>query len=67
VAALAVSEQSRPDDDERQVCRLAAKEVPIARIAQQTGLPPRAVEAILRGAPWRHLVTPRAIGDLFRR
>jgi hypothetical protein len=64
---LAVSEQSRPDDVEREVRRLAARQVPVPRIAEETGLPPRAVEAILKGMPWRHLATPRAIGDLFRR
>jgi hypothetical protein len=52
---------------ERYVRRLAARRVPVPRIAQEAGLPVPAVEAILRGAPWRHLAVPRAIGDLLDR
>ena len=47
------------------VRRLAARRVPVSRIVRLTGLPTNAVEAILRGAPWRHLAAPRALGDLF--
>jgi hypothetical protein len=50
---------------EHYVRRLAARRVPVPRIVRLTGLPINAVEAILRGAPWRHLAAPRAIRDLF--
>ena len=52
-------------DLERNVRHLAARRVPVPRIVRLSGLPTNAVEAILRGAPWRHLAVPRAIGDLF--
>ena len=52
-------------DIEHYVRRLAARRVPVPRIVRLTGLPTNAVEAILRGAPWRHLAAPRALGDLF--
>ena len=52
-------------DIERCVRRLAARRVPVTRIVRLSGPPTHAVEAILRGAPWRHLAAPRAIGDLF--
>ena len=52
-------------DLERNVRHLAARRVPVPRIVRLSGLPTNAVEAILRGAPWRHLAIPRAIGDLF--
>ena len=50
---------------EHYVRRLAARRVPVPRIVRLSGLPTPAVEAILRGAPWRHLAAPRAMGDLF--
>ena len=53
------------DDLEHYVRRLAARREPVPRIVRLSGLPTPAVEAILRGAPWRHLAAPRAIGDLF--
>jgi hypothetical protein len=53
------------DNIELYVRRLAARRVPVPRIVRLTGLPMLAVEAILRGAPWRRLASPRAIGDLF--
>ena len=56
---------ARMTDIERYVRHLAARGVPVQRIVRLTGLPINAVEAILRGAPWRHLAIPRALGDLF--
>ena len=56
---------ARMTDLEHYVRHLAARRVPVPRIVRLTGLPTPAVEAILRGAPWRHLASPRAIGDLF--
>ena len=53
-----------PDIDDH-VRRLAARGVGVQRIAAQTGLDVECVEAILSGKPWRHLVTPRAMRDLF--
>ena len=45
----------------------AARRVPVPRIAQLGGLPITAVEAILRGAPWRHLATSERSATYSRR
>src|SRR3954470_11122621 len=64
-AAVVVAVVARMTKIEHYVRRLAARRVPVPRIVRLTGLPIKAVEAILRGAPWRHLAALRAIGDLF--
>jgi integrase len=58
-----VSDSVQPDT----VRQLAARGLSTHTIAARTGLDPQCIDAVLRGAPWRHLTQPRASNDLFPR
>lgn len=67
-AALAADRTSHLSTT-RYVRELAARGVPVLRIARLANLPASAVEAIIEGRPWRRMAVaaPRVVRDLFGR